>query len=76
LKILLGRSPILAAPHYFQFDPYRYLLRRGKLRGGNRNPVQRLKRWLARRKLVRLGWDALLQAPKAVTDSPVPTAVP
>jgi molybdopterin/thiamine biosynthesis adenylyltransferase len=76
LKILLGRSPIRAAPHYFQFDPYRYLLRRGKLRGGNRNPLQRLKRWLARRKLVRLGWDALLQAPKAVADGPVPTAIP
>jgi hypothetical protein len=51
LKILLGRGPILAAPHYAQFDAYRRLLRTGRLRGGNRHPWQRLKRWWLRRKL-------------------------
>lgn len=47
LKILLGRGRIYPAPFYHQFDPYagRYVRRR--LRGGNRNPMQRVKRrWL------------------------------
>ena len=49
LKILLGRGRIHAAPVYHQFDPYvgRYVRRR--LRGGNRNPLQKAKRrWLLR----------------------------
>ena len=47
LKILLGRGRVRSAPFYHQFDPYagRYVCRR--LRGGNRNPLQRIKRrWL------------------------------
>lgn len=47
LKILLRRGRVRAAPYYHQFDPYagRYVCRR--LRAGNRNPVQRVKRrWL------------------------------
>lgn len=47
LKILLRRGRVRAAPYYHQFDPYvgRYVCRR--LRAGNRNPVQRIKRrWL------------------------------
>lgn len=51
VKILLNRSPLLAAPWYFQFDAYRQLLRKGKLRWGNRHPLQRLKRWYLRRRL-------------------------
>jgi molybdopterin/thiamine biosynthesis adenylyltransferase len=49
LKILLGRGRIHAAPVYHQFDPYvgRYV--RKRLRGGNRNPLQKAKRrWLLR----------------------------
>jgi molybdopterin/thiamine biosynthesis adenylyltransferase len=49
LKILLGRGRIQAAPVYHQFDPYvgRYV--RKRLRGGNRNPLQKAKRrWLLR----------------------------
>ncbi|MGE3805644.1 MAG: ThiF family adenylyltransferase [Gemmataceae bacterium] len=53
LKILLGRGPVQAAPHYAQFDAYRRLLRTGYLRGGNRHPWQRLKRWWLRRRLAR-----------------------
>jgi ThiF family len=50
LKILLDRGPLRAAPEYAQFDAYRGILRRGRLRGGNRHLAQRLKRyWLARR---------------------------
>lgn len=50
VKILLCRGKVHAAPWYFQFDAYRQTLRKGRLRLGNRNPVQRLKRaWLRRR---------------------------
>ncbi|MFL5245601.1 MAG: ThiF family adenylyltransferase [Gemmataceae bacterium] len=50
VKILLGRTPIQAAPVYFQFDAYRTILRKGRLRWGNRHPWQRLKRWYLRRR--------------------------
>jgi molybdopterin/thiamine biosynthesis adenylyltransferase len=55
MKILLGRSPLRAAPCYSQFDAYRGILRTGRLRGGNRHPLQRLKRWYLRRRLRALG---------------------
>jgi molybdopterin/thiamine biosynthesis adenylyltransferase len=58
VKILLGRSPIRSAPWYFQFDAYRQRLCKGRLHGGNRHPWQRVKRWLLRSHLARLGWDA------------------
>jgi len=50
LIILLGRRPPLAAPWYIQFDPLRCLYRKGKLRWGNRGPLQRLRRYVAARK--------------------------
>jgi molybdopterin/thiamine biosynthesis adenylyltransferase len=65
LKILLNRSPLRPAPCYFQFDAYRQLLRRGRLLGANRNPLQRLKRWYLRRRLLRMGWDASVDGPVA-----------
>ncbi|HEY3130869.1 MAG TPA: ThiF family adenylyltransferase [Acidobacteriota bacterium] len=46
IKILLGRGSIWAAPYYQQFDAYLGRYVRGRLLGGNRNPVQRLKRWI------------------------------
>ncbi len=55
MKILLNRSPIRAAPHYGQFDAYRGVLRTGRLRWGNRHPMQRFKRWYLRRRLRALG---------------------
>jgi molybdopterin/thiamine biosynthesis adenylyltransferase len=55
VKILLDRSPLRAAPYYSQFDAYRGVLRTGRLRGGNRHPMQRLKRWYLRRRLRALG---------------------
>jgi hypothetical protein len=51
-KILLGRPGIKPAPWYFQFDAYRQMLSKGKLRGGNRHPWQRLKRWWLKRRLL------------------------
>lgn len=50
LKILLGRGGVRAVPHYFQFDAYRRILRRGRLWLGNRHPWQRLKRYYLRRR--------------------------
>jgi molybdopterin/thiamine biosynthesis adenylyltransferase len=56
IKILLGRAPVRPAPWFFQFDAYRQRLYQGRLRRGNRSPAQRLKRWLTKQKLARLGW--------------------
>jgi len=50
LVVLLNRRPPAAAPAYSQFDPYKGVYKRGKLRWGNRGPIQRLKRWLVARK--------------------------
>lgn len=47
LKILLGRGRVYAAPHYHQFDAYRGRFVRRRLFGGNRHPLQLIKRrWL------------------------------
>lgn len=53
VKILLKRGPLLTAPHYHQFDPYLNRYAHGRLRGGNRHPLQKLKRWLIARYLRR-----------------------
>jgi molybdopterin/thiamine biosynthesis adenylyltransferase len=45
LKILLRRGRVYEAPFYHQFDAYRGRLVRKRLIGGNRNPLQRIKRW-------------------------------
>ncbi|WP_372716885.1 ThiF family adenylyltransferase [Novipirellula sp.] len=49
VKILLGRGPVKPAPHYQIFDAYLGKFASGKLRMGNRSPLQRIKRkWLER----------------------------
>lgn len=55
--ILLDRRAPEAAPAYAQFDPYRRAYRRGRLRWGNRGPIQRLKRWVLRRRFRALAED-------------------
>jgi molybdopterin/thiamine biosynthesis adenylyltransferase len=62
LKILLGRSPKYPAPSYHQFDAYRLVLRRGRLVRGNKGPLQRVKRWVLRKRLLALGWEQLLRS--------------
>jgi molybdopterin/thiamine biosynthesis adenylyltransferase len=54
LKILLARGGIRPAPCYFQFDAYRQVLRKGRLRWGNRHPWQRLKRYVLHRRILKL----------------------
>lgn len=54
LKLLLGRGVVRAAPRGYHFDAYRNRLVRTWRPGGNRNPLQRIGLWLARRKLRKL----------------------
>jgi molybdopterin/thiamine biosynthesis adenylyltransferase len=54
VKLLLGRGPVRAAPWFHQFDPYVGRLVRGRLWGGNRHPLQRLKRWIVERQVRKL----------------------
>lgn len=54
VKILLGRGPVLAAPHGYQFDAYRNRYVRTWRPGGNRNPLQRIGLAIARRQLRRM----------------------
>lgn len=51
LKLLLGRGNIPVAPHGYQFDSYRNRLVHTWRPGGNRNPLQRIGLWVARRQL-------------------------
>lgn len=49
MVLLLNRRAPQAAPHYVQFDAYRGVYKKGKLRWGNKGPLQRLKRWVIAR---------------------------
>jgi molybdopterin/thiamine biosynthesis adenylyltransferase len=53
MKLLLKRGPILPAPHYQQFDAYKCKHVIGKLRWGNKGPLQRLKFRAFRKALAR-----------------------
>jgi molybdopterin/thiamine biosynthesis adenylyltransferase len=57
LAILLNRRPLLLSPEYLQFDCYRQVLRKRRLRGGNRNWLQRLRRFALTKKFRTLGLD-------------------
>jgi molybdopterin/thiamine biosynthesis adenylyltransferase/nitroreductase len=62
IKLLLGRGRVRAAPYYHQFDPFAGKWVTGRLPGGNRNPLQRLKIALARRMAAKLS-DAAIPVP-------------
>lgn len=51
LIILLNKRPPMAVPNYMQFDTYSCVYRKGKLRWGNKGPLQRIKRYLVGKKL-------------------------
>ena len=51
LKMLLGRGPLVAAPHGLHFDAYRNVYKRTWRPWGYRNPLQWLGRAIARRQL-------------------------
>ena len=52
LKILLKRGKVLAAPWGLQFDAYGNKLAKTWRPGGNKNPLQRLALWLAKRQFI------------------------
>ncbi len=56
VKILLNRGGIRSAPCFNQFDAYRNIYRRGRLIFGNRGPLQRLKRMILRKRMLKLGY--------------------
>jgi len=51
LKLLLGRGPVHPAPCFQQYDAYKCKFRKGRLRWGNRGPLQRLKLAIVRKRL-------------------------
>ena len=55
VNLILKKRPLKAAPHYFQFDPFCQVYKKGYLFMGNKNPVQRFKRWWLMRKISALG---------------------
>jgi len=57
VKVMLGKSTVKGAPFYFQFDPFRQVYKKGYMPGGNRNPIQRLKRRWLKGKLASYGID-------------------
>ena len=61
VRILVGRGELRLAPCYLQFDAYRQKLRQGRVRNGNRNWVQQLKRHFIKRRLQSLGLDRALR---------------
>ena len=54
VKILLQRGSVKAVPHYFQFDPYRRLCKKGYLFWGAKNPLQYIKRKVLLKRVARL----------------------
>lgn len=60
-KVLLQRGMRHVAPSYLQFDCYRHVLRKRRLRGGNRNWLQRLRLAIVTKKLRSLGIDRTLE---------------
>lgn len=58
LKILLGRGSVLAAPWGLHFDAYQNQFVKTWRPGGNRNPIQKIGLYLARRQFLDLTSDA------------------
>ena len=57
IKLILQKKPVKSAPHYFQFDPFMQIYKKGYMPMGNKNPIQKFKRWWLMRKIISLGID-------------------
>ncbi len=57
VNLLTGKRPPLAVPTIYQFDALLRKYCRRTYRWGMRSPTQRLKRWLLKRQLQRMGTD-------------------
>lgn len=53
VRILLNRPGLRPAPHYLQIDAYRHRVVSRRLWLGGRSPIQRLKRAIAKRQLIK-----------------------
>jgi sulfur-carrier protein adenylyltransferase/sulfurtransferase len=60
VKLLLRRGPVRAVPYYHHFDAYRGRWVVGRLSGGNRHPLQRLKLRIARKKFAEMSRRSVL----------------
>ncbi|MBU4070215.1 MAG: ThiF family adenylyltransferase [Nanoarchaeota archaeon] len=49
IKILLKKEKVLVVPHYMQFDLRRLKFKKGYMPFGNKNPIQKFKRWYAKK---------------------------
>jgi molybdopterin/thiamine biosynthesis adenylyltransferase len=57
VKLLLGRGKVEAVPTYHHFDAYKCIYKKGRIRGGNRNWLQRIKLALAYKEFAKLSKD-------------------
>lgn len=63
VRILLGHPGLRPAPYFVQYDPFLRRFHQGYLRRGNRHPLQRLKRILAKRQSKRRRLQSFLPPP-------------
>jgi len=75
IRIVLGRGGVKPVPHFFQFDAYRQIYRKGRLWRGNRNPIQRLKRRLVKRFILKMRDVGPIEIP-AIPETSVQRGVP
>jgi molybdopterin/thiamine biosynthesis adenylyltransferase len=57
IKLILRKKTVKSVPHYFQFDPFMQIYKKGYMPMGNKNPIQKFKRWWLMRKIISLGID-------------------
>lgn len=67
-RILLKRGKVGSVPRFLQFDAYRRRLVRGRLHGGNANPLQRFKLWFFNAFLLR-SREPLVLIPKTPAEA-------
>lgn len=67
VRIILGKPGLRPAPCFLQFDPFRQVLRKGRLSRGNRTFSQRAKLWYVQNVLIK----ATDQARVRIPDPPV-----
>jgi molybdopterin/thiamine biosynthesis adenylyltransferase len=63
VRIILGRPGLKAVPHFLQFDPFRQVLRKGRLARGNRALSQRAKLWYVQNVLLKTSSKARVRIP-------------
>ena len=67
VRIILGKPGIRPAPYFMQFDPFRQVLRKGRLARGNRSLSQRAKLWYVQNVLLKAATKARVRIPDQPT---------